>query len=484
MAKKLLYIEDLYNFYLKGEKSFHFDADETESPIVVQVKGNLKFDSESKDNEGLLPVHLQACHTGINKKNTNINETAAEAALASFSNRPILAYIHKVNGQYEFYKHNLHKDEDGETVYDEIPVGIIPESCGAKLIYDEDKNKKYVEVDGYIFEEYSKAAEILQREEECSVSVEIYIKSCSYNAKEKYLDIEDFHFNGVTILGKNEYGIKINPGMTGSNIKLSDFSENNNSMFCNFSEELTDIKSKLNELSSFFSNLEEKSGKEDIVKMSTNGKESNVPEKTKKFSFELGGKTKNFEISLEDKISSLYELVNSTYAEADNTFYSVTCYENYLIMHDYWSGRHYKQSYESKEDNYSLTGERVQVYAEFVTKDEQSALETMRADYSSLVEYKEKNETEKTRFEKKKILEDSKYSVLADNEAYNNLVKDMDKYSVNDLKKEVKVIFADYVSAAGHFSIDEDVQSHIGRKTFGEVSKPVRKNRYGNIFNK
>ena len=29
MAKKLLYIEDLYNFYLKGEKSFHFDADET-----------------------------------------------------------------------------------------------------------------------------------------------------------------------------------------------------------------------------------------------------------------------------------------------------------------------------------------------------------------------------------------------------------------------------------------------------------------------
>ena len=217
--------------------------------------------------------------------------------------------------------------------------------------------------------------------------------------------------------------------------------------------------------------------------MSAN-KVTDVSEKTKKFSVEFNGKTKNFEISLEDKISSLYELVNSIYADEDNTFYSVTCYDNYLIMHDYWSGRHYKQSYESNGDNYSLTGERIQVYAEFVTKDEQSALETMRADYSSLVEYKENNETEKTRFEKKKILEDSKYSVLADNEAYNNLVKDMDKYSVNDLKKEVKVIFADYVSAAGHFSIDEDVQSHIGRKTFGEVSKPVRKNRYGNIFNK
>ena len=45
----------------------------------------------------------------------------------------------------------------------------------------------------------------------------------------------------------------------------------------------------------------------------------------------------------------------------------------------------------------------------------------------------------KSILKKKKILEDSKYSVLADNEAYNNLVKDMDKYSVNDLKKEVSV---------------------------------------------
>lgn len=61
----------------------------------------------------------------------------------------------------------------------------------------------------------------------------------------------------------------------------------------------------------------------------------------------------------------------------------------------------------------------------------------------------------------------------------------MERSLLNDLEKEVKVIFADYVSAAGRFSMeDEDTQNHVGRKTFGEVSKPVRKNRYGNIFNK
>ena len=105
-----------------------------------------------------------------------------EAALPSFSNRPILGYIHKVvtdenpDGQWEFYSHNMHENENGELVYDEYPIGIIPESCNAQLVYDEEKEKTYCEVDGYIFEEYSKAAEILEREGECFVSVELSIR--------------------------------------------------------------------------------------------------------------------------------------------------------------------------------------------------------------------------------------------------------------------------------------------------------------------
>ena len=37
-------------------------------------------------------------------------------------------------------------DEDGNIVYDEIPVGIIPESCNAQLVYDEEKGKTYEEI--------------------------------------------------------------------------------------------------------------------------------------------------------------------------------------------------------------------------------------------------------------------------------------------------------------------------------------------------
>lgn len=38
----------------------------------------------------------------------------------------------------------MHEDENGDVVYDEYPIGIIPESCNAQLVYDEEKRKLIV----------------------------------------------------------------------------------------------------------------------------------------------------------------------------------------------------------------------------------------------------------------------------------------------------------------------------------------------------
>ncbi len=256
MAKKrLLYIEDLYDFYSnKYKRSTKFSAEKTGEPLVVQVHGRINFDESDKNKDGLLPVHLQSCHTDLNVNGSNIESSVMEAALPSFSNRPILGYIHKVTtdenpeGQWEFYSHNMHEDENGDVVYDEYPIGIIPESCNAQLVYDEEKKKTYCEVDGYIFEEYSKAAEILQREEECSVSVELSIRELSYDAKQKFLNIEDFWFSGVTILGKTPQGNEVKPGMTGSNIKLADFSSKNNSLFEDYESKMVELQARIENL--------------------------------------------------------------------------------------------------------------------------------------------------------------------------------------------------------------------------------------------
>ena len=267
MAKKrLLYIEDLYDFYSnKYKRSTKFSAEKTGEPLVVQVHGRINFDESDKNKDGLLPVHLQSCHTDLNVNGSNIESSVMEAALPSFSNRPILGYIHKVTtdenpeGQWEFYSHNMHEDENGDVVYDEYPIGIIPESCNAQLVYDEEKKKTYCEVDGYIFEEYSKAAEILQREEECYVSVELSIRELSYDAKQKFLNIEDFWFSGVTILGKTPQGNEVKPGMTGSNIKLADFSSKNNSLFEDYESKMVELQARIENLETACFNKEQNS---------------------------------------------------------------------------------------------------------------------------------------------------------------------------------------------------------------------------------
>lgn len=566
MTKRLLYLEDLYDFYsTKYKRSTHFSSEKTGEPIVVQVHGKINFEESDKNKDGLLPVHLQACHTNLNVNNSNIEESVMTSALPSFSNRPILGYIHKVvtdenpDGQWEFYGHNCH-EENGELVYDEVPIGIIPESCNAQLAYDKEKNKTYCEVDGYIFEEYSRAAEILQREGECAVSVELSIRELSYDGKLKCLNIEDFWFSGVTILGKNEYGDTVKPGMTGSNIKLADFSADNNSLFAKYENKMIEFQERLEKLESTCSNIQlskeggndknmdkfnellEKYGKtaedidfeyEDMTdeeleskfeevfgKLEENstsepsndegtddgdeseenpevkednacgGGGSGATKKKKKknnsieCSYEVDGETKKFAVSLQEKIYAIQDLVNATYAEADNTYYGVSVYEDYVVMCDYWSGRYYKQSYTSENDNYSLTGDRVEVYAEFVTADEQKELDSMRSNYAALKEFKETTEENELHAKREEILNSEKYEAVSDTEAFKELVKNMDNYSLEELDKEAKIIFADNFNMETFAAHTEKTQKNSTVKVFANVNKSKKDSRYGNLFSK
>ena len=268
--RKLFTFDDLYSFFLEQNKNVNFNAKESDTEIVVQVLGSLSFENENV-YEGLAPVHLQACHTDRNRNGSSITTKVMKKALPTFKNKPILAYIHKItneDGEEEevFGWHAVHEDEDGNTVYDERMVGIIPESSSPSLEYDDKKKKYYVNVDGYLYEEYSNAKDILERMGQAAVSIEISVTQLSYDAKEKLLLIEDFYLNGVTILGKDPEGNIVEEGMEGSNIKLTDFSKEKNSMF-SLNNDLLDAINKLNEtLASFNIQSLEKGGESQMNK--------------------------------------------------------------------------------------------------------------------------------------------------------------------------------------------------------------------------
>ena len=566
--KRLLYLDDLYNFYSsKYKRSTHFSSKDDNNAIVVQVHGNLKFDDNyDKNKDGLRPVHLQACHTGVNINGSNISKEVMDENLDSFKNRPILGYIHEVDGQLEFYKHNMYENEDGELVYDEFPVGIIPETNNASIVYDEEQDKYYVEVDGYLYEEYSKAVEILEREQKLSVSVELSIRELSYNAKEKYLDIEDFWFSGVTILGKTPDGEVVNPGMQGSNIKLSDFSAKNNSLFSeNIEQKMIEFQERLEKIESACFNkeqyaheyleeggIEESMNKfeelltkynktvEDIdfeyenmsddeleskfeelfgevedetVDNSDNGDIDSEPsedetvvdnedsetevetedevidetteteDETVETETETEDETdtsseqfsliKGYELSHDDIRYALYNLLYDV-ENSDNEWYYINeVYDSHFVYSNWDGDKIYGQGYVRENDNIAFDGERYELYRELLTASEKAELDAMRSTYASLVEFKENVEKNELHSKRETILANEKYSCLSDNESFKDLVKNMDKYSLEDLEKEAKVIFAD--------SFDETTTTN--KVLFNQKKdKKVNTGAYGTLF--
>lgn len=516
--RRLLTLNDLCEYYASENENCRFSSNDKNENLVVQVSGVVKFENTNKDIEGLLPVVLQACHIDLNVNNSNIDEEVMTAALPSFSNRPILGYIHEVNGQLEFYTHNMHLDENDEIVYDEIPIGIIPESCNARLEYDEDKKKTYCVVNGYIFEEYTKAAEILQRENECAVSVELSIRELSYNAKDKYLNIEDFYFSGVTILGKTEDGKKVNPGMEGSNITLADFSKQNNSLFSSFEQnsKLIETLDKLNDtLSNFnkinaerkeepakmkFEELLEKYGKtvedisfkyeglsdEELESAFAQAFDEAEPEGEPEPNNEVFQKT--FELSHSDIRSALYVLL-APFEEANNDCYWITnVYDSYFV-YESWDGIHvYGQPYIKDETNVTFDGERYSLHKELLTDGEYAELQSMRSNYAALQAELTKYQKAEEEALKESLFTSEEYKNIYEDNEFLALKENHSEISFEELNSKLDSILLSYAKS-GNMKFSQTEESEQKSKHVNKINLPMntqvkKKNRYGSLFSK
>ena len=542
--KRLLTLNDLCNYYSTHSRSTHFSSKDGGSPVVVQVPGSLTFDANDNSTEGLLPVVLQSCHIGKNVNNTIIEESIMTNALPSFSNRPILGYIHEVDGEWHFYKHNLHEDKDGEIVYDEIPVGIVPESCDAKLEYDEEKDKTYVVINGYIFEEYSKAAEILKREKECAVSVELSIREFSYNAKEHCLVIEDFYFSGVTILGKHPDGEDVMPGMAGSNIKLADFSAKNNSLFADkYETQIIEMQEKLDKLISCFNIDNSKKGgismnhfEELLAKYSKTVEDITFDyeglsdeELDAKFE-ELFGEgetepeddsvvvedgdeteevevveeesettevvevvvenevfTRTYELSHDDIRCALYALL-VPYEEADNTYYYISeVFDDYFVYESWCNGGTiYGQGYVKDEETVSFEGERYELFRELLTASEKAELEAMRSNYAAISEKLKVYEDAEIEAKKVELLNADDYASIRDNEVFAELVEDHANISFEDLQAKCDKMLLDAVKSGKYSAVSSvDDATKTSKKQFTNPTvKKSKPSRYGKLFAK
>lgn len=558
MARKFYTIDDLYKF-CKDNRFEFFSSEQQGAPLVVQSLGT--FEANDTDDNGLMKVKLKSCHTGKNRNKSGITDDVMNKYKHTFKGRPILGAIYKTDtGEYEFRAHDMEivETDDGTDIeYIEQPIGVISQTDEPYLEYDKDEDKNYLMVNGTIFSDYSRAAEILERRKTCKCSVEIAVEELSYNCDEDYLSIDKFRFSGVTILGYEQDGVtEIQEGMKGSKITIEDFSINKNSMFSvDCQNKLIETLEKLNmTLESFnnttnsekggekvmnkFEELLEKYGKTadevtfeyenlsdeelevafkeafeevgteadteveaevdtEMVSEDEGADETVVEEVTAEAVIEEPeeaevvetiaveeGFTLQYKLSHDDIRSALYSLLAADSEDGYYYTWIVEVYDNEFIYQDYLEDKFYRQNYSKDGDSVSLGESKVEVFNEWLSKDERDALETLKADYAVLKSFKESYEADKLKAEKDAIFAREEYSVLVDDEEFKALMNEAEKCSVEEVETKLKSIFADHVIKTGTFSAKNDSENNSKTIGFNFGAKSKKTGAYGDLFSK
>ena len=514
--RKLLTIEDLIQFCEKN-KFTTFDSKDSGYQLSVQIPSTFEV-VEDNSTQGLLRLKIKVAHTGVNRNKSHISKENMEKAMPSLKNRPVLANIHQLdNGEWDFRAHDMEivtdKDGNEQIVYLEKQVGSFTED-EPYLEYNEERDVYFVVAYAVIPEDYTMAADIIKRKNGTKNSCELCINSMSYNAQEKYLDLQDFYFAASTLLGSKENGEEIGEGMMGSRADIEDFSKDNNSVMNYIKQDdiinskLIDTLERLNTtLSEFninktqnFSNNEKEGGSESVTKLEellskynktvdeldfeteglsdeeleakfseafdaegegsegtedpvvTNGEdpvseenensENDPAESTGEFTEspvnenpEAPKFSKTFELSHEDVRSALYTLL-APYEENDNDWYwIVSVYDDHFVyqgmMGNYWG-----QKYTTDGDNVAFDGERYELYVEFLTQSEKTQLESMRSNYSSVVEELNKYKEAEDIADKMSIFDDESYSDYLETDEFKELMSEdtLKKFSKEELQ--------------------------------------------------
>lgn len=190
-----------------------------------------KIDILEENDNSFLKAKFWAISEGETRNGVSFTLDSIEKCIPTVTNKPVLAAYNK--GTNEFEGHNdlgLKIDEEsGKTYIDydqglfdtltQRPIGVIPSESNAKI---EDYNgKKWLTFDVLIWKLYSyQAVKLLESVGEQKISVEISASNFSVDHSTGELIINEFIFNGVTVIGVEE-------GIEGAHLKVGQFAESN-----------------------------------------------------------------------------------------------------------------------------------------------------------------------------------------------------------------------------------------------------------------
>ena len=190
-----------------------------------------------------------------------------------------------------------------------------------------------------------------------------------------------------------------------------------------------------------------------------------------------------FELSHDDIRMGLYELLS---ARSDNGYYCawiVEVYDNKFIYEDCEEYKFFRQGYSRDGENITLDGEAVEVFNEWLSKDEQDALDALKSSYSELKAFKDNYDAEMIKAAKDEIFANAIYDGIRETEEFKQLVADAEQYGIDELNNKVDLLYANSMKA--QFAKTSDKPEQRKSVSFNYQAKPNKiKQAYAGLFNK
>ncbi|RHP24345.1 hypothetical protein DWZ63_10315 [Clostridium sp. AF34-13] len=286
-TKRLLFMEDLYDFYSnRYKRSTHFSAEKSGHQIFVQVPAEFEVDKNADyKDESLLFCKVKLMHSGENRNHSSVTDEALKKASKTMAYKPVLAnfmeYEDEETGETlkDFTSHDMELNDDGSVNYIEKQVGCFTSD---KPFFEVEKETGHNFLYGYcaIPVDYTDAASIIERKNGTKISVELAVNEMEYSGKNKILELTDVVIMGATLLGKDPDTKKdIGEGMLNARLDIADFNAKNNSLFSDYDSTLIDLQERLEKLESVcFNNKNDISGKEETIEVEKEKFEEEVTE--------------------------------------------------------------------------------------------------------------------------------------------------------------------------------------------------------------
>lgn len=215
-TKKVFSLDEFWSQFANKKQRF-----DHKQPVVVSMNATFESLDESQvdvlpnHQEGMAKVVAKAYHDQTNLNGSRISADVFVDKTESIKLRPILAnVVTKEDGSLDFGAHDFEVEvnEDGEmtVIYQEAPIGVISDY---HFEYDTEAEVNRAVVEGYIFQEYNNAMDIINRRGSVDCSVELFIRDFHFDEDLNELFLDDYYVSGLTLLGAEH-----TPGMAGSNV--------------------------------------------------------------------------------------------------------------------------------------------------------------------------------------------------------------------------------------------------------------------------